>query len=735
VNNFILPYNMTLVIVESPAKCKKIEGYLGAPYKCIASFGHIRELCKDTKEPKYQLSNNRNLSALRAKIHKANDIILATDDDREGEAIAWHICDEFNLPLTTKRIVFHEITKKAIQRAVRNPTVLDMNKVNSQRARQFLDLIVGFTITPVLWNNISRKANLSAGRCQTPALRLVYENQKDIDASPGKESYDTTGTFMKIGFSLHKQHTNPENMEKFLESSVSFKHMYSVSKPKKCEKKQPRPFTTSTLQQAASNELSYSPKRTMQAAQKLYEAGHITYMRTDSRVYSAEFIKNCVLFIKDKYGQPFVLGNIKSLSQRQKKDNAQEAHEAIRPTDINRDHVNLNNRLYELIRRNTLQSCMMPAEFEYIVAKITAPEDTYYRYRAEKPVFLGWKIVGTISTDDREYQDLRTKKPCKVKYSRIYSKYALKELKTHYTEAKLVQFLEKKGIGRPSTFASLISKIQDREFVIKTDVEGKKIECKDYELVGKKMTEYEMVREFGKERNKLVIQQKGKMVIEFLMEHFNDFFEYGYTQGMENELDLIAKGEKQWRKLCDDCGTELRRKIADMPKKADIKIDEFHTYIIGKFGPVIKYKNGEDTKFISVRDDIDLAILRNGGYTLKDISVSDSLGSYKGEDIIVKKGRYGSYVTFNGKNHSIKKVKKPTLENIIPILEGKKNSKIVRTLNETTSIRKGKWGPYIFHKKEGKKKPTFWSLKECDLNIHKCSDEELLEWIGDHFNV
>ena len=726
---------MTLVIVESPAKCKKIESYLGPPYKCIASFGHIRQLCKNTNEPKYQLSSNKQIANLRSRIHKASDIILATDDDREGEAIAWHICDEFNLPLSTKRIVFHEITKKAIRKAVRNPSTLDMNKVNSQRARQFLDLIVGFTVTPVLWKNISRTANLSAGRCQTPALRLVYENQKDIDAAPGKESYDTTGIFMETGFLLNKHHAASSDMESFLTSSVSFKHMYSVSAPKKCIKKQPRPFTTSALQQAASNELSYSPKRTMQACQKLYEAGYITYMRTDSRVYSADFIKSAVLLIKDKYGEPFVLGNIKSLTQRQQKDNAQEAHEAIRPTDIKRDRVDINHRMYELIRRNTLQSCMAPAEYDFIVAKITAPEKSHYRYRAEKPTFLGWKIVGTTSMDDTEYQALLAKKPQKVKYSRIYSKYTLKELKTHYTEAKLVQLLEKNGIGRPSTFASLIAKIQDREFVKKEDVEGKKIVCKDFELVKSDLTEYETEREFGRERNKLVIQQKGKVVIEFLMEHFRDFFEYDYTRNMEDELDLIAKGEKEWRALCDDCGTSLKRQIGDMPNKTDIKIDEHHTYIIGKFGPVIKYKNGEDTKFISVKKDIDLEKLRKGAYTLKELAVSDSIGSYKGEEIIVKKGKYGPYVTYKGKNYSIKKIRNPTLENVIPILEGKKNSKMIRELSETTSIRKGKWGPYIFHQKEGQKKPKFWSLKECTLNVRTCPVDELMAWIEDNFNV
>ena len=723
---------MSLVIVESPAKCSKIEKFLGPPYKCVASYGHIRALCKDISEPKYEISNSRSINNLRSRIRRASDIILATDDDREGEAIAWHICEVFDLPPTTKRIVFHEITKEAVQRAIQHPTTLDMKKVNSQRARQYLDLIVGFTVTPVLWKNISRTANLSAGRCQSPALRLVYENQKEIDASPGKKSYDTTGVFMEIEFVLNKHHE--DKMEDFLKSSIGFKHMYSVDSPKKCIKKQPKPFTTAALQQAASNMLSYSPKRTMTACQKLYEAGFITYMRTDSRAYSKDFLKTIKQHIESNYGKPFILDKIMSLAQRKKKDNAQEAHEAIRPTKIAREKVPLEDRLYQLIRRNTLQSCMAPAEFDVIVAKITAPEESYYRYRAEKVTFLGWMIVGKIETN-KLYDVLRKKKPRKVKYSKIYSKLTIKELKMHYTEAKLVQMLEKRGIGRPSTFASLIAKIQDREFVLKTDVEGKKIVCKDYELRAKDLSEFETTRVFGNERNKLVVQPKGKIAIEFLIEHFNDFFEYDYTRHMEDELDLIAKGEKNWRKLCDDCGRDLQRRIEGMPVRSDIKIDEFHTYIIGKFGPVIKYKKGEETKFISVKQDLDLDKLRNGHYTLKDVVVSDSIGEYKGENIVIKKGRYGPYVTFKGKNFSIKNMRNPTLDKIIPIIEGKKNSKIIRTLNDMISIRKGKWGPYIFYKKKSDKKPKFWPLKECTLDVRKCADEELLEWITENFNI
>ena len=342
-----------LVIVESPAKCKKIESYLGTGYKCIASFGHIRDIKDGLKgidvqnnfKPTFRLlpTKSKFIKPLRAAINKAKEVILATDDDREGEAIAWHICKAFNLPVsTTPRIIFHEITKSAIKKAVQNPTVVDMNKVNAQQARQILDCLVGFTISPILWANISRKSGLSAGRCQTPALRLIYDNQQEINNAPGRIAYDTNGYFTKnnLEFKLNHHHNNEVEMGDFLESSADFKHIFTCSKPVAKKRQPPLPFTTSALQQKASNILHFSPKRTMTTAQKLYEQGYITYMRTDSRTYSKEFVAKAKTFIQEKWSEKYVNKNIFTLSQRKtskkkKDDNAQEAHEAIRPTDIN----------------------------------------------------------------------------------------------------------------------------------------------------------------------------------------------------------------------------------------------------------------------------------------------------------------------------------------------------------------------------------------------------------------
>ena len=746
----------TLIIVESPAKCKKIENYLGPPYKCIASFGHIRQFSnglksinkKENYKPTYKLipTKSRYIENLRDKIRRADEIILATDDDREGEAISWHICDAFNLSLTTtKRIIFHEITKTAIVNAVKNPSRLDINKVNAQKSRQILDLMVGFTLSPLLWKQISRSSGLSAGRCQTPALRIVYENQKEIDESPGKKSYNTIGYFTdkNLPFSLTYCFDNEKDMEHFLEESVGFGYKYNCLKPRESVKKAPRPFTTSILQQASSNELHYSPKKTMQLAQILYEAGYITYMRTDSKTYSIDFVKTVKKHILSEYGKEFIHCKIDNLTMRKKKknDTAQEAHEAIRPTSITRkklpDGFNpQGKRLYHLIWRNTLESCISAAIYYVIKATITAPLKMKYQYTTELVKFPGWKIVDGYEKENPLYTYLQ-KYTKKVDYSKITSKFTLKELKTHYTEARLVQMLEKKGIGRPSTFSSLISKIQDRNYVKKENVSGRKISCTDYELIDDVLEEIETSKVIGNERNKLVIQPLGILVIEFLLKYFENFFKYSYTKEMEDKLDKIAQGKMIWYKLCKDCDEQLNIQMKKSPitNNSSIKIDENHTYLIGKYGPVIKYTNGDDTKFLTVKDKIDLHKLRNGEYSLEDIVVTsneNNLGNFNVEDVIVKKGKYGLYVVHGKKKISLKMFKETlTLENIIPYLTGEKHSNpnIVRVINNYLSVRKGKWGLYIYYKTEKMKKPHFIPIKDCPLDVVKCEKKPLLAWI------
>ena len=761
---------MKLVIVESPAKCKKIESYLGPGYKCVASFGHIREIANglksiDTKNNysvvfKTIASKSKYIKSLREWIKKSNEIILATDDDREGEAIAWHICKTFKLPVnSTKRIIFHEITKSAIKLAIKNPTKINMNTVNAQLARQVLDLLVGFKISPILWKHVSRntKSSLSAGRCQTPALRLVYEQKKLIDNSPGKKVYDTTGTFTdkNISFALNFNHNDEDKMAEFLEESVNFEHKYLVSKPKIVTKNPPTPFTTSTLQQKASNEYNFSPKQTMKLAQTLYENGHITYMRTDSTTYSKDFVKSAKDYIKKQYGIKYVHENIDKLvnnssDKKSKKDNnAQEAHEAIRPTKIDVNTLNVSGKitsrevkLYNLIWRNTMESCMSPAKYYSITSKITAPEKHHYKCSSEQVLFPGWKIVGGFIENNKEYEYLLSlKKDIILDYKEIYSKITLKDLKKNYTEARLVQMLEKKGIGRPSTFSSLISKIQDRGYVKKQDIVGKKIKCTDFKLTGQDLDEIETERVFGNEKNKLVIQPVGILVYEFLEQHFDNLFNYDYTKNMEDDLDKISNGLKIWHSLCDECNTEINEsslKIKDTHRET-YKIDEHHTYMIGKFGPVIKYENGDKTSFKSVKKNIDMNKLKNGEYTLNEIidtnrvgSNNINLGEYEGEDVILKKGKYGMYITYKGKNSSIGHIKKQmskiVLEDVLDVLKGKKSSNpnIVKIITEEMSVRKGKYGNYVYYKTKKMSKPKFIPMKGVSL------DEINEEWVLEH---
>ena len=762
---------MILVIVESPAKCKKIESYLGPGYKCIASFGHIREIANGLKsidvKNNYDVvfktiaSKGKYIKPLREAIKKATEVVLATDDDREGEAIAWHICKTFKLPInSTKRIIFHEITKPAIKNAISNPTRINMNTVNAQLARQVLDLLVGFTISPILWKHISRntEGSLSAGRCQTPALRLVYEQQKLINESPGRKVYDTTGIFTKknLKFVLDYNYDDEEKMADFLEESANFSHKYSVSKPRITTKNPPIPFTTSTLQQKASNEYNFSPKQTMKLAQTLYENGHITYMRTDSTKYSKEFVDKAKKYIKTEYGTDYISKNIEKLvnsgsSEKKKKkkndNNAQEAHEAIRPTKIDVATLNVAGKitarevkLYNLIWRNTVESCMSPAKYYSITSKISAPEEHFYKYTSEQVIFPGWKIVGGYEKENSEYKYLLKLKPDTVlDYTEIYSKITLKDLKKNFTEAKLVQMLEKKGIGRPSTFSSLISKIQDRGYVKKQNVEGKKIKCVDFRLIGEELDEIETERVFGNEKNKLVIQPTGIMVYEFLEKHFDALFNYDYTKNMEDDLDKISKGERVWHTLCDECNTQIKESSKEIKESRETyKIDKHHVYMIGRYGPVIKCEKDGETTFKNVKKDLDIEKLKNGEYKLKDVLDTTKksgnkkcLGEFKGNEVYLMNGKYGAYINCNGKNSSISHIKKDkddiTLKDVIDVLNGKKpqNSSVLKVITQDISVRKGKYGPYVFYKTNKMKKPRFIPMKGIKV------EEVTEQWVRD----
>ena len=808
----------TLVIVESPAKCEKIEKFLGAGYKVIGSYGHITHLSnldqidvKNNYKPNFAIIDTKKaqIEKMRKAIKGTKEVILATDDDREGEAIAWHIAQVFALPLeTTKRIVFHEITERAIKHALANPRTLNLELVYAQQARQILDLIVGFTITPLLWKYIvsNSKNALSAGRCQSPALRLVYDNYKEIQESPGKLSFNSCGYFTSknIQFTLNKNFDSHDTIKDFLEQSKTHKHSLTKAKERELIKNPPVPFTTSGLQQAANNNMHISPKDTMALAQKLYEGGYITYMRTDSKVYSEDFIEEGKNYISEKYRPEYIHPEINRLIQNKDKivsnvheegekdesktaksksksktakskkettveNNAQEAHEAIRPTHIDLEAIPdseetfsaKHRKLYKLIWTNSLESMMAPAKYLQLVVNINAPCDALYKYCAEENIFLGWKAVNGAE-EEKYYDYFQNMKEEVINYKKITCKQTLKELKSHYSEAHLVQLLEQKGIGRPSTFSSLLEKIQERNYVTKQNVDGKKLEIIDYTLIDNAIIQEQGTKEFGNEKNKLVITQTGIFVIEFLIKYFSKLFDYDYTKSMEDELDNIAQGTKKYYELCDECygfindliktnnlATNANANSTNGPEKIQLAIDPKHTYLIGKHGPTIKYTKEDGTLgFYGVKKDIELNKLKAGHYKLEELIETKEennklLGSFQNVPVYLKKGKFGYFLECGELRKSLNTVKinvpikEIKIEDALTILNDRasEGNSLVRRISNDLAIRKGKYGDYIFYKTETMKKPQFLKLNDFNDDYTNCSLEFLNSWIKEKYGL
>jgi DNA topoisomerase-1 len=774
-----------LVIVESPSKCRKIEKYLGPGYKVIATYGHIMKLNSlenieifNNFNCNYDLISDKleNIELIRQYINDVPEVILACDNDREGEAICRSICRLFQLPLeTTKRIIFTEITETAIQYAIRNPTIINMNLVNSQQAREVLDILVGFTISPILWSNITRrhKTSLSAGRCQTPALRLVYDNYLEIKNSCSELRYKIFGTFtnLNLKFELNKEYKKPEEVKNFLELCKQYDFIYTGITTNETRRSPPEPLSTSRIQQIASNNLNLSPKDTMKYAQELYENGYITYMRTDCKKYSEEFINLMTRCIITTYSQEYLREN---LNEYVKPINSDEPHEAIRPVNIDIKKSQLENssnisvkaiKLYELIWENTLQSCMSHSVYNIITCATSAPENNEFRHKIENNIFLGWETINNTKKCDTNIiyyiQNLRVNSS--IPYKKIESEFMMKGKKSHLSEAALVNLLEEKGIGRPSTFASLIDKIQFRNYVEKKDIEG--IEIKNYNYKLKQnisiIEENEVSIIVGNEKNKLMITHLGIIVIEFIIEKMEELFNYEYTKNMELELDLIASGNKIWQTLCQSCYNNLdqiTRNINNV-QSFSIKIDDNNSLIMGKYGPVIKVTNkyGKFSNFLKVRDDLDLDELRSKNVViLEDVienntitkntntnkNTTDSIGKYKGKDLYVKKGKYGIYAQWGDERKSLKEeFGSPTNLNNIKyldvlrylekddILDRNKPPGFVKELTENISIRNGKWGDYIYYKKPRVKNPVFIPLKDFNENHRTCDKQILLNWL------
>ena len=749
----------TLVIVESPAKCHKIQDYLGAGYKCIASYGHVRtipslaniDIARDF-QPTYELFDEpikrKQMAVLQTEINNASEVVLASDADREGEMIAYSILVLFNLPLSTKRITFNEITKPAIQHAIRHPKTIDMNMVYAQQARHILDMLVGFKVSPMLWKFVKRNKDhsLSAGRCQTPALKLVYENYQDIAQAVERSVYHTVGYFTNatLPFQLNASFDSKEDATEFLRKSADFDHLYSCSQPTLKRTMAPSPFTTSRLQQAASNDLRYSPKETMRVCQQLYEGGYITYMRTESSSYSAEFINSANAYIRQTYNDTYIK------QEWSAEGGGDVAHEAIRPTSVSLQHLpedlsTKEKKMYNLIWTNALESCMAEATSFVVTARIAAPDGHVYTHSAEHVEFPGWKIVSNrASQKNTDYSYLQSIQPhLRIRPKKICCTATMTGTKAHYTEARLVQLLEERGIGRPSTFSSLIDKIQERGYVSKQDIPGKSRVCEDVELEDGHLRVIAQTREFGKETRKLVIQPLGIIVMEWLEQHFSALFQYDYTRTMEASLDAIAKGDYVWSHLCRACNSEVDALIERLrhETKVGFDIDDHHALVIGKYGPVVKCVEDGDVSFKAVKKDLDVSKLKRGELTLVDIvevPATHCLGRFEGHDVFLKDGKFGVYASWGEKTKALKELRGTPIhtiafEDVLPLLE--KGSNVVREINAHWSVRKGPKGDYLFFKKATMKKPLFYDIKGFCEDYTGCDIHVLTAWIRDTYNV
>ena len=690
----------SVIIVESPSKCKLIEKYTGM--KCVATCGHLCEIASlanvnanngfdvkytilDSKKTQYKL--------LKEAIQGAYEVILATDDDREGEAIAWHVARLFKLDVAkTKRILFHEITESALQNALRKPGYLNMNVVNAQRARQVLDLLVGYKISPMLWKEFSNES-LSAGRCQTPALRIVYD--KHIEPTNETLSYHVFGYFtsLNLKFTLDKTFENKDDAFVFLNDCIRVKFKYSCSEPVEKIYKPPKPLTTSSIQQACSNQMHLSPKDTMRILQHLYENGYITYMRTDSQQYSSEFMSVAKKAIIDKHGDKFVNPNFGCANTNEKC-----AHEAIRPTNIGLEELSdiieaKERKVYKIIWTTTMQSLMSDSMSTKITARIDSSDKKNkwaFTYDSESVDFMGWKIIANNNdtNTNNEYLLLQSIRSIE-RYNKISAVCLYNHVKTHLTEARLVNLLEEKGIGRPSTFASLVDKIQERVYVKKDTIKGKSITCREYELVDSVISELDTTREIGNEKNKLVIQQTGIDVIKFLFDNFPTLFDYDYTRQMEDGLDSVSNGVANWTEVCDKCLKDL-----------DIMIN--------------KFKNTNPNNEINI-------------------------GKYEGHDLLLKKGKFGLYATWGTNTKSLKEFGNRPIESIpfneVEALLEKNTTNMVRELSNNVSIRKSIKGDYIFYKLPKMKKPSFFKLDGFDNDYINCDVELIKSWIKEKYNI
>lgn len=764
---------MNLVIVESPAKCSKIQGFLGPGYRVVASMGHIRALEESLEavgidadfEPRFEFISTKaaTLKNLRDAAKGARQVYLAADDDREGEAIAYSVALLLKLPLdTTPRIVFHEITETAIKAALASPRRLHMNRVWAQQARSMLDLLIGFTLSPLLWSHVAR--GLSAGRCQTPALKLLVEREETIQTFTSTSSWRVQGTWLSPGSHNHNQQALPASLVDSLEAEEDALTYLENRKnqptlvvhsttTRPWTAKPPPPLMTSTLQQQASALYGMSPKATMSIAQKLYEAGHITYMRTDTTALSAEAAAEARAWVTATHGPDF-LGDLKAEAKGPKapgdlKDGpkAQEAHEAIRPTHMELEDVDTEGgqSLYTLIRNRTLQSVMAAARGETCTVILHAPDEAEeeilpWSMTQKRTTFEGWRRQGggvaaleedeTTAVDEQSTFWAATTALAKghvLTWATLQASPHDTKPPGRMTEAILVRELEQKGIGRPSTFSSLIATVQDRGYAVLTDVAGTDVALTTYSLPAPSAwppTKTTTTKKVGQERKKLMPTPLGLSALVFLEKHFSHLFAYSFTSGMETRLDQVEQGTYAWKQVLRDTWstykdtyTELKAAPSVNPKIKELGTDGLKA-VLSKKGPLLlRGTTKEDTVFYGWPSGLafsDITEEAARAFLAAAAAAVAATEVWNGHPLMRKTGPHGPYVRWNGTTLSVKADE--SLDSIKERLTAKTSA--VASGGTATSgplktfkdyvIRSGPYGPYIL--KPALKKPQFVSV-------------------------
>ncbi|MAU71808.1 MAG: DNA topoisomerase I [Pseudozobellia sp.] len=744
-----------LVIVESPAKAKTIEKFLGSDYKVESSFGHIadlpsKELGVDVDndfEPKYIVDSDKKalVKKLRDLAKKAETIWLASDEDREGEAISWHLAETLKLDKNkTKRIVFNSITKSAIQKAIENPRSINYNLVNAQQARRVLDRLVGYELSPVLWKKI--KPGLSAGRVQSVAVRLIVERERDIEAFTPEASFRIAAEFKTsegnfFAAKLNKTFASKEEAEAFLKQNIGADFSVGSLDKKPAKKSPSAPFTTSTLQQEASRKLYFSVSRTMQVAQRLYEAGLITYMRTDSVNLSSEAINAAKEAIVQNYGEKY--SEVRNFKGKTK--GAQEAHEAIRPTDITNQSPSLERdqmKLYELIWKRTIASQMSDAELERTNVKVVAnTHSEQFSANGEVIKFDGFLKVYLESVDEEDVEEQEGMLPAMKEGEALTNNYITATERFtrppyRFTEASLVKKLEELGIGRPSTYAPTISTIQNRGYVEKGTIEGTERKYAQLLLESGAVKEKQLSEMVGSDKGKLVPTDIGMIVNDFLVSHFANILDYNFTAKVEEDFDEIAEGEEDWQKVMQAFYKDFHPTVLDVHENADRasgervlgedpKSGRQVSVRLGRFGPMVQIGTVDDEEkpqFASLLPDQSLNTITYEE-AMELFKLPRKLGVYEGEEVEANVGRFGPYVRFGKKFVSLDKGESAfdvDFERAVELIKAKQKADAPIYEYEDKEVTKGtgRFGPFI--KWDGmfinvNKKYDFDNLSEADI--------------------